>query len=226
MSRLRWSSGMYSHAGNVRERNEDSGLDQSATGLWAVADGMGGHAHGDRASQLLIERLTEVPAASDGLDALIADVSDAAAQANQALVEEQSSHAVSGTTLVALAVADDQGACLWVGDSRAYRLRDGQLQQLTRDHTEAPTSHVLTRAIGAQDRLEVDVRTVQLSDGDKYLLCSDGLHGELDDQQIAATLAQSASSTQQAARRLVERALQGECADNVTALVVEFEAWG
>jgi serine/threonine protein phosphatase PrpC len=222
MSRFRWSSGVCTHRGNVRERNEDAALDGGDSGLWVVADGMGGHDRGDLASRLLIERLADVPG-SGSLDDYILQISDAADEVNRELLDQEHGDNVSGTTMVALSVAQGNCACVWIGDSRAYRCRDGSIKQVTEDHTEEQGSSVLTRAIGAGDYLELDVRNVALSDGDLFVLCTDGLYSELSDQEIAELL-MSSKTPQQAARRLVESARQGTCNDNVTALVVEFEA--
>ena len=222
MSHFRWSSGVCTHKGNVRERNEDAALDGGDSGLWVVADGMGGHDRGDLASRLLIERLADVPG-SDSLDGCVMQISDAAEETNRELLNQDHGDNVSGTTMVALTVAQGSCACVWIGDSRAYRCRGRSIRQVTEDHTEEHGSSVLTRAIGASDYLELDVRNVAVSDGDLFVLCTDGLYSELSDQEIAELLVSSATP-QQAARRLVESARQGTGNDTVTAWVVEFEA--
>ena len=186
------------HVGLKRERNEDSYLLRPETGLWAVADGMGGHGGGDIASQMAIAALERIEAAPTG-EALLAAVEAAVADANRDMraYARAESRGVIGTTLVALLIFGGHFACLWCGDSRAYLLRAGALRQLTRDHSESqdlvdrgvldpeeaklwPRRNVLTRALGANDAAELEIVSDRLASGDVFLLCSDGLTGHLD----------------------------------------------
>jgi len=237
-----WISAGATHRGRIRTRNQDSFLDRPDLGLWAVADGMGGHAHGDRASRRVIDLLSGLPAprflgrAARQIEWLLAEanrqlIADAAA--------EPGGRTIIGTTAVAIVAVRAAAALLWVGDSRAYRLRDGRLTLLTLDHTEIqdwilagrisprdaenhPYSSVLSRAIGAEENLVVDRAIERLRDGDRYLLCSDGLTKELDEQQIAMIL--SASEPRESAQKLTEHACAAGGRDNITAVVIDFRS--
>ncbi len=238
--RLLWTSAAHSHVGKVRKINEDACLERphlGAGGLWAVADGMGGHAAGDVASHAVIEALRRVvvPNSEAGL---IASVEEALEQVNQALREQairQYQRRTIGSTIVVLLTYGEQGACLWAGDSRIYRLRGGQLQQLTRDHSHVqelvdrgliepaearhhPMANVITRAVGSQADLLLDRNSFELLPGDVFLLCSDGLSKLVDDTEIARLLA--ASNSRNAVQGLIQTALERGADDNVTTVVV------
>jgi len=240
MTKLRWASGSCSHVGNVRERNEDTVLERPDVGIWAVADGMGGHDRGDYASSLTVSALP-VTSPPVTLNERVQQIADAATSANSRLIDFAADGHLCGTTLTVIAVVNGSMACLWVGDSRAYLWRNATLEQLTHDHTESQAwadtgeidnrsnitddrSHVLTRAIGSELNLEIDLTRVTLVDGDVLVVCSDGLYDELDSAAIVQVLA-TTESPRQAARQLVGRALEGDCHDNVSAIVVRFEAW-
>ena len=240
MTQLRWASGSCSDVGNVRARNEDCILERPEVGVWAVADGMGGHDHGDWASNLIISMLPLSPPPI-ALNERVKQITDAATSANTRLLEFAKDGQLCGTTLTVITAVNELLACVWIGDSRAYLWRDATLEQLTRDHTEfqaladaaevadistIPTHsrHVLTRAIGSEQNLEIDMTKVALVDGDVIVLCSDGLYDELDDVEIGRVIT-ATESPRQAAKQLVSRALDGDCYDNVSAVVVQFEAW-
>ena len=224
------------HVGLKRERNEDSYLLRPEAGLWAVADGMGGHGGGDVASQMAISALEQVAAAPTG-EALLAAVEAAIADANRDMraYARAESRGVIGTTLVALLMFGEHFACLWCGDSRAYLLRASALRQLTRDHSESqdlvdrgvldpeeaklwPRRNVLTRALGVSDAAELEIVSDRLAAGDVFLLCSDGLTGHLDAGDIAAALAEE--DPQAACDRLIALTLERGASDNVTAVVL------
>jgi len=240
---FRWISGGATDQGMRRSVNQDAFLDRPDLGLWAVADGMGGHRDGDRASRLLVEALAALPhprllgAAGDAVRAALTAV-------NRALFDESAAAGsdVIGSTIVTLIAVGDHCGILWVGDSRVYRLRDGVIVRLTRDHTQVqalvdqglltpeqaeghPYSNVLARAIGADVQVEIDTRIEPLRDGDRYLLCSDGLDKELTDPQIAAVLAGTDGGVDpsRTAQALVQCACDAGGRDNVTAVVVRFE---
>ena len=163
------------HVGVVRALNEDAHLDNARVGLWAVADGMGGHHAGDVASRATIESLAAIPAAASGY-ALLGAVQDALQQTNRRLLAQASligPGAIIGSTVVALLIRDGHFACLWAGDSRAYRWRDHRLEVVTHDHSvaqemidrgeitpEAARSHahsnLITRALGVTEPLQPD----------------------------------------------------------------------
>jgi protein phosphatase len=225
-----WQSASCSHVGRVRRINEDALLDQPERGLWAVADGMGGHTLGDVASRMVVDALARLP------DAGAASIRDCLADVNRRLMKEAAMRDVQviGSTAVVLAASGSRCICLWAGDSRIYRYRDGLLQQLTRDHSHVeelvargllspaeasrhPGHNLITRAIGVADLLEVEECDTEVQAGDMFVLCSDGLSNEVDAQQIAEVLARHDCSL--AAQRLVEEALEHGGRDNVTVVV-------
>ncbi len=224
------------HPGAVRPLNEDALVRRPEVGLWAVADGAGGHQAGDVASGMIAAALDAVPAALSADEALM-QVRLRLAAVHDALRERAAQDgpgAVIASTVVVLLIRDGHFACLWAGDSRAYLLRRGVLQAVTTDHslvqelvaagtlTDAeaehhPQANVITRAVGAGEAmLELDKITAPVEAGDRFLLCSDGLCKTLD----AATLARLVA-TPDPAEQLVAAALAAGVRDNVTAVVVE-----
>jgi serine/threonine protein phosphatase PrpC len=204
-------------------------------GLWAVADGMGGHNAGALASKCVVEKLSKV-SHFESAYAYCRNVRSALLKANLSLQEETSRTAVEtiGATAVVILVHGNHYACLWAGDSRAYVWRDGSLKQITQDHTlvaelEAagkinPGSvasqryaHVVTRAVGARPVLEIDCAYGVVQPGDRFLLCSDGL-GVVDKRTVQENIA--SQSVGEAASALVREAILREATDNVTAVVV------
>ena len=234
-------SAVRTHVGTVRRRNEDAVLERVDIGLWAVADGAGGHERGDYASSRIIAALREVQTASPGAS-LVNEVKRRLAVVNLELREraaEIGQNALIASTVAVLIIYDNQSRCLWAGDSRFYRLRGGRLRQLSRDQSyvqdlvdrgevapEAAAAHplanIVTNLIGSSDRLTLEERHDQLEPGDILLLCSDGLSGAVRDSEIAELL--GGSSVQAAADRLIERALARGARDNVSAVVVVYAA--
>ncbi|WP_322402577.1 PP2C family serine/threonine-protein phosphatase [Massilia luteola] len=228
-----WTSAALTDVGRVRSRNEDACLAQPQRGLWAVADGMGGHAFGDVASRTVVEALDRLPPPSS-LARFIDAARDAIVQVNGTLrAEARTRHVpVMGSTVVALLACGTEAACLWAGDSRIYLYRSGRLQQLTRDHSQAAAlqargfdaaaaavgANMITRAVGASDTLDVEVTTLTARDGDIFLLCSDGLSNPVPEQDIREALA--CGDCAHAAQTLVGRALANGGRDNVTVVVV------
>lgn len=234
-----WTSSSRSHVGLVREINEDACLEQPQRGLWAVADGMGGHALGEFASRLAVRSLMALPS-SQGLAQSVADARECLGVANARLRVEAARRdvAVIGTTIAVLLAVERHCAGLWAGDSRIYLYRGGRLRQLTRDHNEVeaardrhqpatgetlqrPPSHLITRALGAADTLELDEVRIEVCDGDVFLLCSDGLSNEV--SALAIEQALLPGNCQQAAQALLELALARGGHDNITAVVVRAE---
>jgi serine/threonine protein phosphatase PrpC len=225
--------------GNARQVNEDAYLDLSARGLWVVADGMGGHAAGDVASQMLVGKLGGVES-HDKLSEFVDDVEDRVLEVNRRLYEmshQDDPPRVVGSTLAALLIHDSYAICMWAGDSRVYRLRRGALHQMTRDHSEIeelikkgeldeasaldhPAANVVTRAVGGLEHLYVDLRLRTVRDGDRFLLCSDGLFKDLSEEEIGQLV--SEGSCVEACDALIETVLSREAADNVTVIVIEF----
>lgn len=237
-SEFRWTSAALTDVGLVRSRNEDSFLAQPARGVWAVADGMGGHAFGDVASRMVVEAIDALPA-PDNMAQFVAAARARIVSANQQLRDEAAARRVPvmGSTVVALLACGHEAACLWAGDSRIYLYRNGRLQQLTRDHSQAEEfrargvapgldvspaiSNMITRAVGAAEELEVDALTLEVRDGDMLLLCSDGLSNPVDEHGIAGALA--GGDCAQAAQSLVAQALANGGRDNITVVVVRVD---
>ena len=226
-------SGM-THKGLIRETNEDMILTDPTGALWAVADGMGGHGNGAFASDLVIDHLTSLSSAGLPQDRL-----EAALQAaNSALIRNRSA-GVAGATVVAALFGADIVHLTWAGDSRVYRMRQGELVQLTRDHSVVqdlldagqlnameleshPEAHVVTRAIGGNDTLQLDHLAAEVFPGDQYLLCSDGLTRCVSDTDITDILKRHIDPDQ-ATRALLQAAMEGGAPDNVSAIVVVAE---
>ena len=236
---FRWTSASRSHPGRVRQVNEDACLEQSEHGLWAVADGMGGHTLGEFASGLAVQSLMDLPAAED-LEQRVSVALDWLQEVNRRLRAEAQRRDVPlvGTTIAVLLAAGSLCSCLWAGDSRIYLYRAGRLRQLTRDHNhleaarlrhvscsddtlELPRSNLITRALGAEDALRVDRMTVELLDGDIFLLCTDGLSNEVSELSIEQALLPG--TCRLACDALVDLALEREARDNITAVVVRAE---
>lgn len=234
-SPFRWSSASATHPGRVRQINEDACFEAPERGLWAIADGMGGHTLGDFASQAIIDALARVPAAGTLAEAL-RNTRQGLQAVNHQLRREAASRAVQviGSTVAVLLARGGQCACLWAGDSRIYLYRRGQLTRLTRDHSQVekmqslglldageaashPLRHLITRAVGAADHLDVDETILAVEDGDLFLLCSDGLNNEVGDDRIGAALAPG--QCRQAADLLVGMALRQGGRDNISVIV-------
>lgn len=232
----RYRSTTRTHAGARRSVNEDRLLDRPDAGLWAVADGMGGQRAGDVAASRVVNALAGVRHDASAY-ACLADIVREVEGVNAALFGEgRDGGALSGATLVALLIHDGYYACLWAGDSRAYLLRNGGLTQLTRDHslvqemvesgaiTEAerkahPRGHVITRAVGAGPKIEMERRFATLEQDDVFLLCSDGLTACFEDHEILDVLRDH--SLDDAADLLLETALSRHASDNVSFVLVE-----
>jgi serine/threonine protein phosphatase Stp1 len=237
----RFRSCAATHVGTVRTRNEDNFVNRPDLGIWAVADGAGGHQAGEVASQMVTDALADVP---PGLGAaeLLAEVRLRILQAHDAIRAEaarRGAHAILATTIVALLAHRDYFACLWAGDSRAYLLREGALTLMSHDHSlvqelvdagaltpqEAlthPRSNVITRAVGADfSTLDLDKRVDRLRPGDRFLLCSDGVSKIVPEGEITRLLAIEGGSPADA---LIAAALERQADDNVTAVTIEFFA--
>jgi type VI secretion system protein ImpM len=221
-----WQSAAISNLGRVRDENQDAFVERAEDGLWLVADGMGGHQGGKLASELVAEHVQRVAVTGD-ITAVARDLATAIMGANAELRSrgEMQPGFDGGSTVVALCLHGEQGIALWAGDSRLYRLRGGELVQLTRDHSvaeeagsAASDSHMLTRAVGGADLLALDELRLDILPGDRLLLCSDGLYGDLTPQEIAARLATPDCTA--ATQDLLALALERGGADNATAVVI------
>jgi len=236
-SRLTFESKSLTHVGLVRALNEDALVDRPSIGLWAVADGMGGHEAGDVASGVVAEALNNVETLSSGY-AFLDEVRASLLRANQNLVARAatlSPGSIMGSTVVVMLAYGGHYACLWAGDSRAYLMRDMVLRRLSRDHSvvqelidsgsltaeEAKTyrrSNVITRAVGVQDDFSLDITEGVIEPGDIFLLCSDGLTGMVEDEEIAAIMRGRSPHT--LAEDLVRLTLERGAKDNVTVIVI------
>lgn len=235
-----WVSSGVTNVGNVRKINEDAMLDLPQRGLWAVADGMGGHQAGDIASSSVVAALATT-GEHDRPSALVDEVEDQLIRVNQqlfAMSKADGRNAVIGCTVAVLMALPGHCLCAWAGDSRVYRLRDFKLEQLTTDHSEVeeliaegslaradadgyPGENVITRAVGGEEELVVELRLFPMRDKDRYLICSDGLYKDVQFDEIRQLM--SDGSTVDACQKLLALALSRTCADNVSVVAVDFE---
>ena len=236
MNRLLFQSHGLTHVGLVRQRNEDAFLDRPDSGLWAVADGMGGHDQGDYASAAVINRLSGFRPFAD-LEEYTDEVRRALSHVDvhlRARAKAVGPQTVIASTVACLLVYGEEFAAVWSGDSRVYQLRDGGLQRLSADHSRLqelidarllspeegrhhPEAHIVTQAIGA-GRLHFGTRVGMVRPGDRFLLCSDGLTNMVADDEIAAALA--TGDSQLVAEQLRDLVLSRGAVDNVTIIVV------
>lgn len=237
--KLSFMSTGFSHVGKVREINEDAFLNRPERGLWVVADGMGGHKGGQLASRKIVEILDEMPP-QDSVTAAIKQVRERLQEVNRMLCRysaERLGGQIIGSTVVILIALDKHYAFMWAGDSRLYRFRDGKLLQLTRDHSitqsligtdgfsisdtlDSSNNNVITRAVGAEEHLLLDIDKQEAAENDKFLLCSDGLTKELAPIEIENILAEN--NYQECGQSLIDAALERDAKDNITAIVVEY----
>jgi protein phosphatase len=232
---MRIVAGVATDTGRVRDHNEDAYIVEPP--LYAIADGMGGANAGEVASQLALETIGDMQRAGEtALD-------DEVREANRVVFArsgEDAKFAGMGTTVTAALASANALHLVHVGDSRAYLLRAGSLRQLTRDHTlvdrmveageisrdEAdvhPHRNVLIRALGTEPKVDVEALDLGLLEGDQILICSDGLHDMVTEEQIGAILDIARGAPQDAADRLVRAANRAGGIDNITAIVLEVE---
>ncbi|HEX8996057.1 MAG TPA: Stp1/IreP family PP2C-type Ser/Thr phosphatase [Ktedonobacterales bacterium] len=245
---LRLASGVLTDVGRKRERNQDNVTSEVPTtadvleergALFVVCDGMGGHAAGEVASELGVRTIREVYFASKGQD-VITSIAQAVKSANDAIYSLARSHTEysgMGTTCVALVIVGGRAYIVNIGDSRAYIIRNGQMRQVTQDHSwvaeqvrigllteEQARVHahrnVITRSLGTQPNITADLFVETLRDGDRVLLCSDGLHGYVDEEAIAQEVV-TQTSAEQASRDLIDMANANGGPDNISAIVVD-----
>jgi protein phosphatase len=221
----------------VRRVNEDAVLDRPDLGLWAVADGLGGHQAGDVASRMVVDGLSTLPQSPD-LCAWLGAARSQLLLVNDKLNERswERTGGTPGSTVAALFAVETRAAVLWAGDSRVYLHRDGELRRLSSDHSQAeemvrsgllsrrdaashPASSVLTRAVGADEGLTLDEVITDVRIGDFFLLCSDGLYNEVSEKTIGQVLMNS--DCRSAADRLLELALDGGGRDNISVVTVQ-----
>jgi len=223
--------------GLKRKINEDAMMVRTERGLWAVADGMGGHDAGEVASGKIAEALASLPIVYS-LQETVDNALAALRRVNYeliALARGGGQPRTIGSTVVGLAISGDEFRCFWAGDSRAYRVRAGRITQLSRDHSlvhdlvlagmlseaEArvhPNANVVTRAVGVSEELQVDVVSGDVREGDIFLLASDGLTRVVEDDEIAEELVSKRLAD--AADRLIELVMERGAPDNVSLIIV------
>jgi protein phosphatase len=234
-----FDTGAATHVGKVRHRNEDCYLVRPEAGIWAVADGMGGHESGDLASEIVIAALRSIELPSSAAD-LLEQCEERIAAANVQLKEigRERGGVIVGATVALLLVFEDYYACVWAGDSRVYVVREKKIVQLSQDHTEVEellakgvitreeaktwrAGNALTRAIGATDDVELEITSGPMLSGDAFVICSDGLTRHVSDEEILSHVDNGPS--QAACDSLVALTLDRGAADNVTLVVVRFQ---
>ena len=233
-----WTSCARTDVGKVRKINEDSVLDLGTEGIWVVADGMGGHAAGDVASQAIVEKLSHIKASADANE-LINATENGLLEVNNDLIEQalaRDDRQTMGSTVSVLVAFHKKIFSLWAGDSRTYRVRNGELKRITSDHSKVqdlvdeglineeeaerhPEANIITRAIGASRNLYIDLDMHDVKAGDRYMVCSDGLYKEVMDEEMADLI--SLGTPDEACNALVELTLERGSRDNVTVIVIQ-----
>jgi len=235
-----WTSCGKTDVGKSRKLNEDSMLVRPDVGMWAVADGMGGHEAGDVASQMVVNTLNEIQLGSS-LEKYINSIEDALVNVNKRLIEianQGEKRTTCGSTVVVMLAYEKYCAFLWAGDSRLYRIRNSQIVQLTTDHSQVqlyveqgliskeeaeshPHANMITRAVGATDEFVLDVDMQEMNKGDRYLLCSDGLTKHITDPDFEKMLAKG--DVEKKCNELIDLTLARGAKDNVTAVLVDIK---
>lgn len=225
------------HVGLRRPVNEDAVLALPNQDIWVVSDGMGGHEAGDYASRLITDTIATIPIGLGPTDRMHA-LRDAIRNAHSMITIEADARGrgVIGATVAALMLADGHFVALWAGDSRIYRLRDGQIEMLTKDHSavaalveagrmtwdeaeQHPQSNAITRAVGVGEEIELDKVRGEIEHGDRFLLCSDGLTKYATFAMLREAL--STMPLETVTDHLIQVALTGGGADNITVIVVD-----
>jgi protein phosphatase len=234
-------SGSSTDVGCVRRENEDSYLVLPERGVFAVADGMGGHEAGSLASAAVVDSLRSIDEPAT-VDALLAQCRDRLSRANRQLLEiaDRRGGKVIGATVAALLAWEGYYACVWSGDSRIYLVRHGEIQQVSQDHTEVaelvaegilsaeeartwPRRNVVTRAVGVRMELDLDVVQGVLEKGDTFVICSDGLTAHVTDGEILDAVGKA---PQGACDALVALTRERGATDNVTVVVARYAPRG
>lgn len=232
---IRYSA--QTHVGLRRKLNEDAILALPEANIWVVSDGMGGHEAGDYASQLITGTIATIPPEIPPRQRMEA-LRTALHQAHAAILQEteRRNAELIGATVASLMLADGHFAAIWAGDSRVYRLRDGEIQMLTTDHSyvatlveqgrltwdeaeQHPQSNQITRAVGVGEHLELDKVRGEIRRGDRFLLCSDGLSKYATFEILQQALATQPLET--IVDYLIQIALRGGGADNISVIVVD-----
>lgn len=236
-----WVSEQRTHVGVVRDINEDAIVSSPKTQLWAVADGMGGYESGNVASNMIVSTLQEIQS-NASLSEFVDCVEDSLLDVNQRILEYADimlDGRTLGSTVVTLIIRGRVGICLWAGDSRLCRMRNGQFLQLSRDHSQVeelvqlgvltvdeaehhPDSNIITRAIGASSELYIDINVFSVQMGDIFLLCSDGLYNMISQNEISRII--SGQNIKVASDELIQLALDNGAKDNVSVILIKGES--
>jgi len=237
---LAWDDYGLTDPGKVRQVNQDAFWISGTSGgmkAWAVADGMGGYKGGEIASGQLVEMLGEIDPVTS-IDRLGERIQQVVKQVNSNLIKlavEMGAGPIGSTLIVLIIDEDGRGLCLWAGDSRLYRLRDQELEQVSKDHSQVqglldygiiseqeaenhPAANIITNAVGVDEKLHIDQQELEVHAGDVYLLCSDGVNKELDNPAIRSALLQD--DAEKIVTTLVSGALANGGRDNITAVCV------
>ncbi|MGB8621568.1 MAG: protein phosphatase 2C domain-containing protein [Paracoccaceae bacterium] len=226
------------HVGKVRSVNEDAILALPDQQIWVVSDGMGGHEAGDFASRAVVDSVAMAASNAEEPRDRMQAVRQAILHANDVIVSEAAARQVGtiGATVVALILTDGHFVAFWAGDSRLYRLRDGHIEMLTTDHSvvaafvesgqmtwdEAelhPQSNAITRAVGVSETLDLDKIRGEVWPGDRFLLCSDGLNKYATLSELERAI--SGAPIENVSNKLLQMALDGGGADNISVIVVD-----
>jgi len=237
---IKWISSGQTDVGTVRNINEDSILEKPELGLWVVADGMGGYDAGEIASSMIVDALEEITYL-ESLDESVDLIENNLIDVNHKILEyckNSLDQKMMGSTVVSLIIRGRNGACLWAGDSRLYRYRNDELRQISRDHSHVeeliqqgllkeeeaqnhPESNVITRAVGAQDVINIEVNTFDIQIGDVFLLCSDGLYNSVNSNDITFCL--RTGDVNEGAKNLLKKSLENNASDNVSLIIARGE---
>ena len=234
--KIDWRSCGSTTVGTVRNHNEDSYIAKPENCLWVVADGMGGHEHGDFASQSITAAFADFEEKKT-LSETIDHIENAVISVNRMLRDNTGgqSDKMIGSTVVLLYAYSNYMFTMWAGDSRAYMLRKGKLKMISRDHSYVqeivdkgllspedaanhPSGNIITRAVGVSDTLFLDMDVFRVEYGDKFMLCSDGLFKDITDDDISGLMKEI---PMRAVEGLIEKSLANGADDNVTVIVVE-----
>jgi len=235
---LEWEAYGLTDVGKVRSINEDAYMQNDEEAHWVVADGMGGHEAGDVASQSIVEGLGRL-SQSAVLAHFVDEIDDCLRGVNEYLVKlaGDDHNKVIGSTVVGLALHAKHAVYYWVGDSRAYLMRNGRLTQLSTDHTHIeemiqqgiidksqagshPEKNVITRAVGADYEVFVDFDVEPVQDNDIFMICSDGVEKRLSDEEVEKIFNKHGDDVAEAAQEIVDVVLQRGSPDNVTVVAV------
>jgi len=235
---VQWLSASETNVGVVRKINEDAVFSKPDINLWAVADGMGGHEAGNVASNMIVNMLEDIESKAN-LDVFVSTIEDKILDVNKRLLEYSEimlEGRIIGSTVAIFLIKGRVGVCMWAGDSRLYRYRNGRIEQMTVDHSHVaellkqgaisaeeaenhPDANVITRAVGTCEHLYVDIDVFDVNVGDTFMLCTDGLYNAVDEENIMNCLQKD--DIEIATNNLIEASLNNGASDNVSVVLVK-----